>query len=98
MDIKKAFDEVWHDGLIFKNSTIDVPNQLINLIKSFTSNRTVQIKLNGHRSTSHSIQAGISQGISLFSTFINDMPQHPDRKTALFTENMLFFTTYTSHK
>jgi|UniRef100_A0A2S2PUZ1 hypothetical protein len=39
LDIEKAFDKVLHDGLIFKLSALNLPVQLINIIKSFFSNR-----------------------------------------------------------
>ena len=34
LDISKAFDKVWHDGIIFKLETYDVKGKLLNLIKN----------------------------------------------------------------
>ena len=34
LDISKAFDKNWHDGIIFKLETYDVKGQLLNLIKT----------------------------------------------------------------
>ena len=39
LDISKAFDEVWHEGLIFKLKSNSVSGKLLDLIKSFLSER-----------------------------------------------------------
>ena len=49
VDFKKAFDSVWHDGLLFKLLQIDVVGAshgcFFNLIKSLYSNSTCSIKI-----------------------------------------------------
>lgn len=35
VDVKKAFDKVWHDGLIYKLIQMAVPHQLLNITRSF---------------------------------------------------------------
>ena len=37
LDISKAFDKVWHEGLIFKRKSNGVSGKLLGLIKSFLS-------------------------------------------------------------
>ena len=39
LDMTKAFDKVWHQGLIFKLKSIGVSDSLLSLIESFLSNR-----------------------------------------------------------
>ena len=46
-DISKAFDKVWHEGLIFKLEHIGISGNLLSLLKSFLSNRFQQVVLNG---------------------------------------------------
>lgn len=85
--IRQCLIEVLHGGSIFKLFTLGVLNQLINLIKLLISNRTFQIKLNGHRSIPDPIQTGVFWDSCLspylFSIFVNDMPQYPDSKIAI---------------
>lgn len=39
LDIEKAFDSVWHNGLIYKLHLYGVPTHLLKLIKSFVTDR-----------------------------------------------------------
>ena len=50
LDISKAFDRVWHDGLLFKLEQNDVSRNLFQLIKSFLSGRFQRVLLNGQTS------------------------------------------------
>ena len=47
LDISKAFDEVWHAGLIFKLKKNGISGKLLNLIKGFLKNRKQRVVLNG---------------------------------------------------
>ena len=50
LDLEKAFDTVWHDGLIFKLISNNFPPKLIILIKSFLSNRSGSVHLHSYHS------------------------------------------------
>ena len=39
LDVEKAFDTVWHQGLLYKLITFGFPGYLINVVKSFLTNR-----------------------------------------------------------
>ena len=47
LDISKAFDKVWQEGLIFKLDHIGTSENLLSLLKSFLSNRFQRVVLNG---------------------------------------------------
>ena len=52
LDLQKAFDSVWHDGLLYKlraNMLIFLP-RLILWIQSFLSNRQIRVVQSGHTS------------------------------------------------
>ena len=51
LDISKAFDRVWHDGLVYKLKRCGVSGQLLFIIQSFLKDRKQRTVLNGHCST-----------------------------------------------
>ena len=50
LDIFKAFDRVWHDGLIYKVNCIRLNGMFLKLITSFLENRFQRVILNSQTS------------------------------------------------
>lgn len=77
LDIEKAFDSVWHDGLIFKLHSAGIPIALIKLVASFLRDRSFTVTVNGTNSSHRHIPAGLPQGsvISpiLYAIFTSDL-------------------------
>ena len=46
-DISKAFDRVWHAGLLHKLKSYEISGQIYDLISSFLSNRWLRVVLDG---------------------------------------------------
>ena len=65
LDISKAFDRVWHNGLLFKLKQNGVNENLVQLIKSFLSGRFQRVLLNGQTSDWETAQAVVPQGSML---------------------------------
>ena len=78
VDFKKAFDSVWHDGLLFKLLQINVGGCFYNLIKSLYSNSSCSIKIGNSQTRSFQYARGVRQGCILspllFNLFINNIP------------------------
>jgi hypothetical protein len=46
-DISKAFDKVWHNGLLYKLVLLKCPLYIVNWIRNFLKDRKFQINVNG---------------------------------------------------
>ena len=75
LDISKAFDRVWHAGLLHKLKSYGISGQIFGLISSFLSNRRLQVVLDGKSSQEYAVNAGVLQGsivgFTLFVLYIN---------------------------
>ena len=68
LDISKAFDKVWHDGIIFKLKAYGVEGELLSLLKNYLENREQRVVLNGQTSEWRKM-SGVPQGSVLYSCF-----------------------------
>ena len=62
IDLKKACDSVWVDGLFFKLLEHNISGEMYLIIKSFLKTRVASIELNGYQSPKFQIDIGVSQG------------------------------------
>ena len=96
LDISKAFDKVWHDGLIFKLKSGGISEPLLVLIDSYLSNRKQRVVLNGKSSNWSSICPGVPLGSVLgplfFLVYINDLVESISSDAKLFADNTSWFT------
>jgi hypothetical protein len=76
-DISKAFDRVWHKGLIFKLQSAGINGGLLNWFSDYLSDRKQKVVLPGGSSQTVFISAGVPQGSILgpllFLIYINDI-------------------------
>lgn len=77
MDITKAFDRVWHNGLLYKLYKMKAPEYLIKIIEGFLKERQLQIKINSSLSNTFTPEKGLPQGSPLspilYNIFCHDM-------------------------
>lgn len=99
IDLQKAFDKVWHDGLIYKLHIIKIPQYLLFTIKSYLENRHFYVDSQGSRSSTKSIAAGVPQGSLLgpvlFNIYINDIPKDPKTTLAIYADDTAVMATST---
>jgi hypothetical protein len=48
-DISKAFDRVWHKGLLYKLKNIGIDNTVLKWFESYLSNRRIILPINDNR-------------------------------------------------
>ena len=96
LDLSKAFDKVWHDGIIFKLKAYGVEGELLSLLKNYLENREQRVVLNGQTSEWRKIMSGIPQGSVLgpllFLIYINDLPDGINSLCKIFADDTSLFS------
>ena len=96
LDISKAFDKVWHDGIIYKLTQNGVSENLLNLLEDFLKERKQRVVLNEQVSTWKNINAGVPRGSILgpllFLIYINDSTEGLTTSVTLFADDTSLFS------
>lgn len=97
LDVEKAFDAVWHNGLIYKLMKTNTPKYITKLIHNFLSNRTFQVTVKNGLSSTKNIKYGVPQGSclspTLYSLYTYDIPASQNCEVALFADDTAFTVT-----
>ena len=96
LDISKAFDKVWHEGMIFKLQQNGISDDLLNILSDFLRNRKQRVTLNGQSSSWTNVNSGVPQGSILgpllFLIYINDLPDGLSSNAKLFVDDTSLFS------
>ena len=91
IDLEKAFDMIWHDGLKQKLLKYGLNGHILNWISKFLANRTFQVNIESALSDTFHLENGTPQGsvISpiLFDIMINDIPFTNKIESSLYADD-----------
>ena len=98
MDVEKAFDAVWHNGLLKKLHDMELPSDILRIISSFLMDRTIQIKIGNTLSEVVQLLAGTPQGSIhsplLFILFVNDIPITQTCQVTQYADDIAIYTSH----
>ena len=96
LDLSKAFDKVWHEGLLFKLRQIGVSDNLLGFFRSYLHNRKQRVVINGSSSEFTDIESGVPQGSVpgplLFLVYINDLQTDIKSQVKFFADDTMIFS------
>jgi hypothetical protein len=91
LDVSKAFDRVWHAGLLHKIKRMGITGNLYSWLVDYLSNRKIRATINGQSGEWHHTNAGVPQGSILgpllFLIFINDITESIESDIHLFADD-----------
>jgi hypothetical protein len=90
LDVRQAFDKVWHDGLLYKIKK-HLPHSFYHVLKSYLSDRAFQIKYEDCITELYRISSGVPQGSVLgpvlYLLYTCDIPFTDDTITATYADD-----------
>ena len=95
LDISKAFDKVWHNGVTHKLKCNGISGNLLDFFEDYLKNRYQRVVLNGTESNWKKIEGGVPQGsilsLLLFLIYINDLTDNITSQMRLFADDSSLF-------
>ena len=96
LDISRAFDKVWHKGIIFKLKQNGIPSRLLSVLSDFLKDRKQRAILNEQVSSWTGVNAGVPQGSNLgpllFLIYINDLADGLSSNAKFFADDTSLFS------
>ena len=87
LDVEKAFDNVWHNGLKYKIFQLDLPTKITGWLSDFLVGHVIQVTVNGFLSIQINPKAGVPQGSVLrplpFLIYANNLPTPHHKQNSL---------------
>ena len=100
MEFHKAFDKVWHSGLLHKLAILGLDAGAIDCLRDYLSGRTLSERVGCEISNFYPVTAGVPRsfhlGSVLFLVLISDVPSESPSSTELYAADALLHSTLSS--
>lgn len=98
IDLKAAFDSIWHEGLIHKMCQLGFKPNIIKIIQNMLTGRSFRVCVDGHLSDVFDMPAGVPQGSVLgpllFNLYLFDIPIRQDLKCIQYADDITVYVTH----
>ncbi|GBN83101.1 RNA-directed DNA polymerase from mobile element jockey [Araneus ventricosus] len=102
LDVQKAFDRVWIQGLIHKLIRHKTPPHLLQLLKSYLEERKFAVKIGNSISEAKIMRSGIPQGGKIspvfYSPYVNDIPKTHKTLSGMYADDTAILAKNKNHK
>lgn len=102
LDIAKAFDSIWYDGLTYKMIQKGFSTRLIKWTDNYCRGRTFTVKYENGVSNSFDIPNGLPQGSvlapKLYILYTADIPSTPKTQLLTFADDTIILTNSVQHR
>ena len=93
LDISKAYDSVWTQGLLYKSSRLGISGPILAWLQEFLTGRSICVRVGSQSSRFIRIENGVPQGAvlspTLFNIMLMDLPKlSPLTKIYLFADDV----------
>ena len=95
-DVSKAFDRVWHKGLIFKLKQHGIDDNLLEWISDYLNNLVIKSCKSDYKKTNAGVPQGSVLGPLLFLIYANNISESLLSLTRLFADDSSLFYSATS--
>ena len=96
LGISKAFNRVWHAGLLHKLKSYRISDQIFGFISSYFSNRQLRVVLGEKFSQEYPVNAGVPKGFvlgpKLFLLYINDLRDDVISNICIYADNTTLYS------
>ena len=97
LDVAKAFDSVWHNGLLRKLIEYEIPDCYIYFLDSYLKSRKFQVLIDNYLSDEFYIKCSLI-GPKLFNVYIGYIPRRPRVQSAVYADDRIYYTSSANPK
>ena len=87
LDVEKAYDSLWIEGLLFKLNQCGIQGKMLNYLQNYLTERTFQVRISDIESGEYKMLNGLPQGSVLspilYNIMMRDIPTDPARSDNL---------------